>query len=480
MKATSNPWRSLPTADSWPAVAWTAQSDCGSRRRAKHRACFRASPFSVDRVAFSPDGRSLAASETGGSLRVWDVAAGHPARQFPMGEDHYYPSFAYAPDGRTLAVRNQDGTIRLLDPATGEEKRRLTAAAKYGKFLCFSPDGGKLAALSWPEGAAAQFLQLWDTATGAETRKWTFALRSGFFPMLFSPDGRFVIGGSSDPSIAIGETKRFQLHFWDVATGEERAVDAPQQATVKCLAISSDGHTLAWGDLDGTITLWELAANQVRRRLKGHYSHIRSIAFSPDGTTLASGSADTTVLLWNVTGRPTGEHSGTLSAEGLHLLWDDLANTDAAKAFDAIGLLTATPDQAIPMLKAKLHPAPAPAEKKQIARLLADLDSERFEVRQKVMEELKQLGERAEPGLREALQDKLPLEARKRVEELLEGVAASATDPQRLRDLRAVEALEHIGTPEARQVLQTLADGAPTARLTREAKASLQRIAKRR
>jgi hypothetical protein len=49
-----------------------------------------------------------------------------------------------------------------------------------------------------------------------------------------------------------------------------------------------------------------------------------------------------------------------------------------------------------------------------------------------------------------------------------------------LRDLRAVEVLEHIGTPKARQVLRTLARGAPAARLTREAKASLQRIVKMR
>jgi hypothetical protein len=49
---------------------------------------------------------------------------------------------------------------------------------------------------------------------------------------------------------------------------------------------------------------------------------------------------------------------------------------------------------------------------------------------------------------------------------------------EELRGVRAVEALEHIGTAEAREVLQTLADGAP-ARLTREAKASLERLAKR-
>jgi hypothetical protein len=155
----------------------------------------------------------------------------------------------------------------------------------------------------------------------------------------------------------------------------------------------------------------------------------------------------------------------------------DLADKDAAKAFNAIGLLTAAPEQAVAMLKDKLKAAPDPADHKQVVRLIADLDSERFETRQKAMEELKQLGERAEPALLEALKDKLSLESRKRVEELLESVRALSASPERLRELRAVEVLEHIGSREARRVLQTLAAGASPARLTREAKAALQRSA---
>jgi hypothetical protein len=71
------------------------------------------------------------------------------------------------------------------------------------------------------------------------------------------------------------------------------------------------------------------------------------------------------------------------------------------------------------------------------------------------------------------------LEARKRIEELLEGVREAAVAPENLRNLRAVETLEHIGTPEAREVLKLLANGAAAARLTREAKAALERLARR-
>jgi HEAT repeat protein len=196
-------------------------------------------------------------------------------------------------------------------------------------------------------------------------------------------------------------------------------------------------------------------------------------------STPLSGHADTTALIWDVTGGPVDRHIGQLPAERLSTLWNDLASKDAGKAFDAIGMLTMSPEQAISLLKSKLRPAPAPAQPRQMTRLIADLDSEEFAVREKAREQLRQLGERAEPGLREALKDKLPLEARKRIEELLEGVREAAVAPENLRNLRAVETLEHIGTPEAREVLKSLANGAPAARLTREAKAALERLVQR-
>jgi hypothetical protein len=286
------------------------------------------------------------------------------------------------------------------------------------------------------------------------------------------------MGGSGD-FLPPGITER-TFHVWDVDTGEDRSFTTRQIARVFGVAISPDGRMMAWGDTEGTITLWDLAASQVRRRLQGHISYVEDLAFTPDGKTLASGSADTTVLLWDVTGQPAAGRPGPLSPKELQGLWDALAGPDAGKAFDAIGLLSASAEQSVPILKERLKPSPVPAERQRVARLIAELDGDQFETRRKATEELRRLGERAEPGLRKALESNLSLEARKRVEELLEGMRKVATSPERLSELRAVEVLEHIATPEARQVLQTLADGSPEARLTREARAALDRLARRR
>jgi len=97
-----------------------------------------------------------------------------------------------------------------------------------------------------------------------------------------------------------------------------------------------------------------------------------------------------------------------------------------------------------------------------------------FDVREKAARELRDLGELAVPALREALAQRPSLEVRRRAEGILEELAELSADQRRA--VRAVEALEHIGTQPARQVLGVLAGGAPQARLTREARAALRRL----
>jgi hypothetical protein len=137
-----------------------------------------------------------------------------------------------------------------------------------------------------------------------------------------------------------------------------------------------------------------------------------------------------------------------------------------------------TPGQAVPFLKMHLRPV-APADAAQVARLIEDLRSERFAVRDRAAAELEKLGDLAEPQLRKVDTAKAGLELRRRVEQLLQKLRGPITSPELLRGWRAIEVLESIGSPEARQVLSALAGGAPSARLTQEAQESLRRLARR-
>jgi hypothetical protein len=109
-----------------------------------------------------------------------------------------------------------------------------------------------------------------------------------------------------------------------------------------------------------------------------------------------------------------------------------------------------------------------------INRWITDLGSDQFAVRHKAAEELEQAGDAAESALRTKLADKLSLEVRQRVEKLLNKIELLTLDS--IRVLRAIEVLECIGSSEAKKVLERLATGAEGARLTREAKASLERL----
>jgi hypothetical protein len=111
--------------------------------------------------------------------------------------------------------------------------------------------------------------------------------------------------------------------------------------------------------------------------------------------------------------------------------------------------------------------------------LLADLDSEQFAKREEAMKNLEALGDLAKPALRKMLENPPSAEVRRRIEKLLAKQNEQVLSSSALHGVRAVEVLEHIATPEARELLQKLAAGASEARLTREAKAALERVRSR-
>src|SRR5262249_38107610 len=144
---------------------------------------------------------------------------------------------------------------------------------------------------------------------------------------------------------------------------------------------------------------------------------IISLAFSSDGKSLASGASDGTALIWNAAGWSKVRKLSTpsLSSEQLESLWGALAGEDGTKAYRAIGTLAAAPKDALPFLQKRIRPA-SPVDTKRIARLIAELDSDDFAVRERATSGLEKLGGQAGPALRKALDGRPSAEARLRLE----------------------------------------------------------------
>src|SRR5262249_37064296 len=152
------------------------------------------------------------------------------------------------------------------------------------------------------------------------------------------------------------------------------------------LAFSPDGQLLAAGYDNGKVALWDWRRGRELHTIHGHTNRVSTLAFTPDGKYLVTGSHDGTGLVWKVpdSARQPQREIQLLTKAELRAAGSDLASRDAHKAFLALEALASAPASSVPFLSQRLRPAAA-MDAKGAPRLVEDLDSDRFLVREAAM-----------------------------------------------------------------------------------------------
>ena len=244
----------------------------------------------IPSLAFSPDGNFLAGGNDQGMAQLWDVATVQRIGIPLMTDNRAVDSVAFSPDGTTLATGSSDGTARLWDVKLDDNDPigSVSSGTRPAHSVTFSPDGKTLAVGNYDDMA-----RLWNVATQHPLGHPLVGDRASVMAVAFSPDGKTLATASYDGMVRL----------WDVATGRQiGATLASHVGALWSMAFSPDGKSLAIGNGNTTVQLWDVATDQQFGTLRTTGA-VYSVAYSPDGKTLATGSYDGTAQLWDVATR---------------------------------------------------------------------------------------------------------------------------------------------------------------------------------
>jgi len=270
------------------------------------------------------DGKRAISTESGGTLRLWDLETGQ-CRQTFVEDSRRASILAVSPDGKRTISAEGDGTLRLWDLETGQCRRTFVGHSKRVCTVAVLPDGKRAISASWD-----CTLKLWDLESGA-CLQTLVGHSDGVKAVVALPDARRAISASGDKT----------LKLWDLKSGACLRTFAEPPDGVDTIAFSPDGRRVVSASGNGALKLWDLESAECLRTFVGHSRRVRAVAFLPDGKRIVSAGGDKALKLWDLdTGQclrtfaghwgwanalaivPDGRRAISFGHEGPVQLWD--------------------------------------------------------------------------------------------------------------------------------------------------------------
>ena len=433
-------------------------------------------PWTLQHLAFSPDGQRLAFSDRS-QIRLLDVVAGKeitPKKKILGFFSHWQGS-----DTVVVIEGTQDrqGHWIVFDAANGQERDRMPIPKDFGMRIDLPSssnerrrmvvvndhrfgardDDGQMFLAEWPSSQRVRPLVF------SKTDKNNRFMRRDVHG--FSPDERLI---------STSDFRNNPITFSEAATGQERfQIKSKKPSEYLHTTFSPDGRLIVVSREGQHTILDSLTLEPLMEFVPWTY-YGSSFAFSANGKVMVTGDTSS-LLVWhlNTALRPRKTSPDKLSAVELGKLWTELEGADARIGHRAMITLSRRPEEAIAYLKSRLPASPLP-DAATFQRLVRELDDPRFKTREAAQKAIAEMGESAAAMIRQSLKDPPSLEAKRRLMALAEKLRFS--DRARVPWLRCVELLERIGTSPARATLElfrNIADPETSADATR----SLDRLA---